>query len=207
MVARRTGVEVANTSDAEVIGDIYFRNASGQIVGTSSVGMAPKSQAHFNATAMLPNDSIGSVQIASSEEGALLAQSMVYIHDCDRNGIQTAYAASARTLGRKQQAGTGNTFLGMENILRLISTANVTVSPDFTLLTYLGESSSGKLPLTPFGAVDEQFSNNASYTFPADRYGTIAVWSPEEGQFLAGVAANTPQGARRTAQSRLTDSN
>ena len=178
-------VEVANTADEEVIGDIYFRNASGQIVGTSSVTMAAKSQSHFNATAMLPDDSIGSVQIASSKEGALLAQSMVYIHDCDRNGIQTAYAASARTLGRRKQAGTGNTFLGMDNVLRLVSTSNLPVSPDFTLLTYLGESSSGKLPLTSFAAADEQLSNNASYNFPSDRYGTITVWSPEEGQFLA----------------------
>ena len=178
-------VEVANTSDEEVIGIISFKDADGQIVGISSVAMAAKSQSHFNATAMLETDSIGSVQIASSKPGALLSQSMVYIHDCDRNGIQTAYSASARMIGRRKQAGTGNTFLGMENVLRLVSTSNLPVSPDFTLLTYLGESSSGKLSLGSFAAADEQFSNTASYNFPSDRYGTIAVWSPEEGQFLA----------------------
>jgi hypothetical protein len=179
--------EVANTTASAVNATLTFRNSAGGVVGSTTDSIPAKAQIHYNAGALLVAGDIGSVELTSSAPGALIGQSMVYVHECDRAGIQTAYSSAAREVGRRLQVGTGNTFLSMTNNLRVISTSTSTQNVDFDLLTYLSEASGGTLSVAAKGARDEQFSGNPSYLFPTDRYGTVSMSSAAAQQYLAEV--------------------
>jgi len=172
-------VEVMNVRDKAVTARVIFRDASGAMVGETPFNYAPRSQYHFNASALLPKDIDGSVEVSSSDPGALITQSLVYFHDtCGSNSLQTAYASPGRIAGQDVQAGSFNTNIQMKNQLNIIGTTaqatpvNVEVRADGQLLSQivnsLGSLSTNALDL-----------NNASiFGTRQNQYGTITLRTP-----------------------------
>lgn len=114
--------EVINVREKPITAHLTFRGKDGEKIDQTSYLLDPMSQYHFNASALLDKGQNGTVILSASDPGSLIAQSSVYYHDCADNILQAGYSAPARIPGQDVQAGTVNTFLGMNNILTLIST-------------------------------------------------------------------------------------
>jgi len=179
-------VEVANVSSNPVDATLVFRGPDGSVVASTTQTIQPKAQSHFNASALLAEGDIGSIDIVSSAKSSLMAQSMVYVFDCDRAGIQTAYVSLAREVGRKDQAGTGNTFISMQNMLRTISTNSLEKTVKYTSSTFLNEQGSTTSSIPPRG-ISVMSLIGSELNFPADRYGTVIFGADEEKSYLSEI--------------------
>ena len=166
-------IEVANVTNAVNTVLLTFRDDLGNITAQSSNALAPRSQFHFNASIMLGGAFTGSVEIETNQANSIIAQSMNYILDCNANGVQTAYVTLAREPGRRSQVGTGNSFLDMENLLRVVSTTNSLTNTNIGLETFVGETSGTSFPLLANGCHDLDVSNDPTIIFPANRYGIL----------------------------------
>jgi hypothetical protein len=114
-------IEIVNVRSKLVTANLTFRSAFYTEPIVTSVAIPPLAQRHINASALLPEGGIGSVEIVSNEPGSLIAQSSVYFHDCASNRLQTSYTTPARIAGEDFQAGTFNLSIGMTNFLRVMN--------------------------------------------------------------------------------------
>ena len=194
--------EVANVRSIPVTATVSFRGENGNILGSSSVTLDPRSQYHFNAGALLPRGERGSISLASSHSGGLISQSLVYFHDCSRNRVQTAYAAQGRIAGQDVQTGSVNSFLGMTNELRLISALGASNTTATVLVRPFGTGALSPRQFT-IGANSAQMVSvngvNAAFAFPNSSYGTIAIQTPQARQLIPSVLRNRldPDGSGR----------
>jgi len=167
-------IEVANVTNAVNTVNLSFKDELGNLTAQSSNTLAPYSQFHFNASVLLNGAATGSVEIQTSTPNSIIAQSMNYILDCNNTAnVQTAYVTLAREPGRRAQVGTGNSFIDMDNLLRVISTTNNLTNVGLNVETFLGESSSVAFPLLANGCQDVNLSTDPSLIFPANRYGIL----------------------------------
>ena len=194
-------VEVTNVRSLPVTAYVTFRNEAGEILGGDHTTLNPKAQFHFNAGALLERGAIGSVKIDSDRAGSLLAQSLVYYHDCSQNRVQTAYATQSRIPGQDVQIGTANSFLGMENSLRMINSSIVDVGADITIRPF------GSAPLVPqhYSLRGSSILGlrvnglNANFNFPLNTYGTIRVQTTVSKQLIPQVLRVRPDPSRAGA--------
>ena len=181
-------VEVVNVREKPVTASLFLHSASGQTLpgGQINVEIPPRSQYHYNASVFLPKGEVGSAVLASSDKGALMAQSLVYYHDCSANKLQTAYVSQGRIAGQDVQAGSINTFLGMSYKLRVIGTSSAPSIVSGMIQTFdAGQSVvSLQIELPSFG-----INQVEGYTLavPADRYGALTLRENEAGMFTAEV--------------------
>ena len=177
-------VEVANvgTKSGEVT--LLFRGANGGLVASQKLNFKPKSQFHFNASAVLSKNSTGSVEIFA--DIPVVAQSMSYVHG-SKNNLQTGFASPARVTGRSDQVGTINTFLSMQDVLQVYSTTAETIDAGFEITSFSGGSFSGVVGLNNNAVSELEISNNSALNFPPDTYGAISLSTPKAGQALAEV--------------------
>ena len=183
--SQQNWVELSNVRERAVVATITFRDDSGANIGSTAISLARRSQFHFNATALLEKDRIGSVAIVGSEPGSLISQSAVYFHDCQANLLQTAYASQGRIAGRDKQAGTFNTFLGITNILKVIgtspfaSTYQLSVSSQGTVLFDQQQVIAG----TQANAFN--LSDQSIFGTTPNSYGSLSLQTPLPGQIVA----------------------
>lgn len=191
--------EVVNTREKTVNATVTFRSSDGTIVGQTSIPLAPKSQYHFNASALLPKGTDGSVKVDSSDQGALLTQSLVYFHDCSQNSLQTAFAAQGRIAGRDLMSGTMNSFLGMKNELFVASASTNTVSATLNITPY-GSSPLPQQNITVgTNAQALNVLNAQGSGFPENSYGVVRLNTNRR----PGVLAPFILRSRETADGRV----
>ncbi len=180
-------VEVSNGSSATETFTVTFRDGAGAVVGSVTDSYAPKAQINYNASAMLPAGQIGSVQVSSTNSTAVVAQSLVYIYECDSNAVQTAYMTRLNRPGKMTQVGTGNTFIQMDNSLRTVNTSASAVTMGFDITSFLGEMASGSVSLGANSVDFTDLSDNPTVGFPDDRYGILQTNSSLPGQTVSEV--------------------
>ncbi len=179
-------LEVVNVLPSEVQATVIFRDEDGSVASTDTVTIAPKAQYHFNAGVLLDSGKLGLAEIRSSVPNALIAQSLVYYQDCDRNQMQTAYSTSAKVRNRETEAtGTLNTFLNMESVFRAFSTRGSSVSTNFTVSSFTGDSANDSLSLSAYNGDEIFISNNSTYNFPTSANGTIQMTTSTAGDVFA----------------------
>ncbi len=183
-VSMTNWVEVVNTGSKTANFHINFRGANGSIVASTNAQAAPKSQLHFNASALLPVKSSGSAEIVS--DVPLVVQSLSYVHG-SKNELQSGFVIPARNAGRAQQAGSINTFLNMQNVFGLISTSPAVSSADFTIASFSGGTYQGSVDLAGSGASSLGLSNNPVLNLPSNTYGAVVVDTGAEGVGLAEI--------------------
>jgi|GEM_PF-4193729 len=177
-------LEVINTRERSITANVQFRAPNGAPVSTSSIRLAPRAQFHFNASAFLDKDTNGSVQLTSSDPNSIVSQSNVYYHDCQDNLLQTAYASQARLPGRDKQAGSFNTFLGITNLVRVISTNELGGNFQLTLQsggTILFDQTQA---INGANALQFNLSDFGTFNTAADRNGSLTVRTTQPGQVL-----------------------
>jgi hypothetical protein len=182
-------VEVVNTREIPVTATLVFRGTDGIVrAAPTDLQLAAKSQYHFNAGALLDSGDVGSVSVLSSDQGALITQSLVYYHDCAENKVQTAYVSLGRLAGAAKQAGSINTFLGMKDELRVITTASQQIEVAAELRTFDSISSpvSDVLTLQSLGTTFVE-SGSSVMSVTEDRYGALTLTTKEQGSFVAEV--------------------
>ncbi len=160
---------------------VSYRGKSGGIFSAGTQTIGAKSQFHFNASAVLPKASSGSVEITSN--GLIIAQSMSYITGVN-NQLFAGFQSVARTKRRANQVGSINTFLNMQNVITAFSTTTSTISPTFTMTSFRGGVTTGVLTL---GSAQLQAAQPNSSQFPSDTYGSYAISSPNEGQVMSEI--------------------
>jgi len=127
------------------------------------------------------------VQVSSSTPGAVVAQSLVYIFECDSNQVQTAYMTRLNSPGQVSQIGTGNTFFQMDNNLRTISTTTGSTNIDFGITSFTGAFGSGSFVLAPGSTNRTDLSDNPAVGFADDNYGILEMDSNLGGEFVSEV--------------------
>lgn len=162
-------VEVVNVREKEIVVTVEFRSEAGEVVGTETMTLTPRTQFHFSGHGLLASGTVGTVKVSTSEPGSLISQSVAYYHDCSENKLQTAYASPARMPGRDLQVGTYNTFLGVKNLIRIMSTSGTPVNYELSVKPQGGES---MVVTSTIGA-----SENIAMTLSED--GTLFTLSPD----------------------------
>ena len=181
--ARATNwLEVANVGQVPTNLSVVFRSANGEIAGDSTITLNPRTQFHFNASALLDPNAQGAAEITTSEPNAAIAQSLTYFHDCEWNSVQTAFVAPAKSRGIRTITGSANTFLGMENSLRVIRTTDEGILANLVLNPFNGGSSSTQLDFNRNVLNVVNINQQDTIEFAADSYGTVLVGSPAAGQ-------------------------
>lgn len=185
--------EVVNVRAVPVTASLAFRNESGSNVALSSVTLDPHAQFHFNAGALLPAGARGSVKLDSNLPGGLVAQSLVYYHDCSTNRVQTAYVIQARAAGQDIQVGSANSFLGMRNSLRMINAKANEVVAAATVSPFGGGGALGPVQTTisSGGSASVELNGEGSaFGFPSDAYGALQVQTTVPSSVIPFVLRN-----------------
>jgi len=177
--------EVTNVREKSVRANLNFRNDRGQVLQSTEVTISPRAQFHFNGGILLPAGTVGSLQLSSSDPGALLSQSAVYYHDCQANTLQSSYATPGRIAGQDVQSGTFNTNLAMKNLLRVTSTTEATLSYATTLRSFNGFLAEQTSQLTSLRTNSIDTSAASSFATPTDLYGTLTIRTDAPRKFVA----------------------
>lgn len=175
-------VEVVCVSN-EVCGlEIVVRRADGTEALRRNDSFAPKSQYHINASALLEADSDGSVEIRGTRP--IVLQSMSYVHG---TGLEAGFSIAGRTKGRGVQAGSINTFIGMQNTLTAISTQDDPVDAGYLIKFFGGETLSGVFSFGAGALSTLDISQGNTINVPSDTYGAISLSTPFQGEALYDV--------------------
>ena len=146
-------IEVVNTENHEISVNLKYFDAEGQQKGEELVKVPPFSQHHFYATDKLDGDSIGQA-LVTSQDGGILAQSMVYYRDCKNHRLKTAYATQGYSESEKPEWVTSfNTFLEMNNIVRALSGGNLDRTISYRADSFSGKGFQGEVKIPNNGAV------------------------------------------------------
>ncbi len=180
-------VEVINVREKNVTAKLTFRDDAGKTLGSTSEKIKPLSQKHFNASALLPKNVVGSVEISGDAPGSLIAQSAVYFHDCQVNALQSSYASAARIPGQDVMAGSVNTFLGMTNFLSMIGTNGSTSDFDITGMSFGEPLNPVSVQLSGRKTVVLNLNSESALDAKPNSYGTVIVRSPQAGQAVAEI--------------------
>ncbi len=180
-------VEVVNVRDIPVRARAIFKNVGGTITGDQRMVLAPKSQFHFNATAMLPAGGLGTVEISSEEPKGLISQSLVYYHDCEVNQLQTAYVTPLAKRGNSSLAGTANTFLEMENLFRTYATVPDSVTVQYSIRPVGGDEVSDAFILQEQRIKEINLNNNPVFSLPSNSYGILTLATGAAGDAASQV--------------------
>lgn len=186
--------EVTNVRSVPATAIVSFRDQNGAEIGRDSVVLNPKSQFHFNAGALLPKGTYGSVKLDSDLSGALISQSLVYYHDCSQNRVQTAYAVQSRIPGQDVQTGSVNSYIAMVNDLRLINGATALTAATVTVRPFgANPQTPAQFNLTGNSTLAVMVNGlNAAFPFPSDTYGTIKVQTAQPKKLIPFVLRTRP---------------
>ncbi len=179
-------VEVANVSSSVSTVLLSFRDKNGLLFSTTSVPLQPLSQYHFNAGSLLANrgSDLGLVAVSADIANSIVAESVVYYHDCSANSLQTGYNIQGDTAPEVPLVGSFNRFLGMENELTIVGTTGVSRSINLLLRSGGDDIHESTRTVSNFSSLllnlnDEEFSTST------DTIGVISLDSSRNQSFLA----------------------
>lgn len=171
-------IEVGNVQDAPIEAKLIFRDESGIELGQTTATIEGKSQVHFNGSALLASGKRGSAKISSDVAGSLVAQSVVYYHDCKDNKTQSAYVSQGRIGMDLRQSGTFNTFLGMKNLLTIINTSADSFQTKVQAHGSANANATIQNDITGQQTVSTNIGENETLNTPANDYGTLSIETP-----------------------------
>ena len=178
-------VEVINVTTSSVAAALTFYDEEGDLAGTTSVNLYPHSQYHFNGSALIDAGTYGSVHIASNTPSGLLSQSVVYIHECQSNDIQTAYALPAVAAGAYPIFGSYNRFLNMQNDLLVVNVGPLGRTIDMTLRSNGQTLYEDNFNVRDHAVARLDLNDETTYSTAADTYGTIELEDNTPASFIA----------------------
>ncbi len=177
-------VEVANVRNKTVVATLRFRDSDGVDIGETEVPLRPMGVQHVNASGMLPLGFNGSVTLSASDAGALVAESVVYFHDCEENEIQSAFSTPGRSAGYTYQTGSYNHFVDSNNHIRILNVSDDSTDVRLDIRGVDSSQAEHFQTLAPKGMLNINISNPNVVALPSDSYGTVSVQSPEENTVL-----------------------
>lgn len=110
-------LELGNTSNHANPVQLTWYDMNGELLKSETATLPPYAQQHYIPTDVLPEGSYGSVRITATSN--IIAGVASYLPE-------TAYYQSAREIFGTIQSGTYNTYLGMDNWLRIVNSAATT---------------------------------------------------------------------------------
>jgi hypothetical protein len=179
-------VEVTNVAATAATATLDFYTNRGVLAGSSAVTLGSKAQFHFNGSVLIDERTYGSVKISSDTASALVAESVVYVHGCNTNLLQTAYVLPAVVPAAIFPInGSFNRFLEMQNDLLVVNVSAFRRGFDLTLSSggaqlYSNSVFSNSLAVSQLNLNDETVFGTA-----ADTYGTIEIDSVNPASFIA----------------------
>ena len=191
-------IEVANITNQDIEIKVKYRDRFGNTIKIKQPGgseknairqiFKPKSQFHFNATAMLEKNEIGTVQISSTTPNSFIAQTLNYVFDCDANQVLSAYVSVAKGESKQIQLGSINTFLGIENVLRLINISkNGNSNSLLDINTINGQTFDFLQSVFQLGIKDLNLNTEPQILLPTKQYGTIRIESGADNETIGEV--------------------
>ncbi len=179
-------VEVACVSNTSCDVLIRYVQSDGVQAIQEVLTLAPKSQLHRNASAILKVRSIGSVHVVPLK-GKVIAQSLSYVNG-SQNNLQTAFVSPARAPGGQVQSGSINTYLGIQNVLNTFSTSSTTTSANY-LLTPFGSGApvSGSMVIGGESVNSMSINENSALNIGYDIYGALRLSTANPGSVSSEV--------------------
>jgi len=107
--------------------------------------------------------------------------------ECDSSFVQTAYMVQLRGPGGENQVGSGNTFIQMENFLRLVSTNDASSLTNFSLTSFSGVTGEDMVNLPSGGTQEVMISNNPAIGFGENQYGILEVGAGSNSSLVGSV--------------------
>ncbi len=177
-------LEVVNVDSIPAEIEFIFKSAEGAVLFTQGYRIPAKGQYHFNAGALLPKGTAGSVEVKSNAN--IISQGMSYAHGTD-NSLLSGFSSVARPAGAQEQVGTINTFLGMKNVFELISTTSGASDLDFQITTVGGVTNTGVLGLGSSSNQAFQITDNSTLNISENTYGAMIFKADAAGKFMGEV--------------------
>ena len=191
-------VEIVNTKGTTESVKASFYDNEGNELEVMRVELKGKEQRHINASGILAlrSDISGSVKIEGNSRDSIISQSLVYYQDCNANGLQTAYASTARISAGNAQLGTFNSFLNISNQLTVISAVRdllptVLTTRYFSIENALVEDSQNR-ELQSLDTLAIDFSE--TFDIPDNRNGIILLDSGEGRVVVENLRVRTVNG-------------
>ncbi|MCB0324954.1 MAG: hypothetical protein KDD69_15330 [Bdellovibrionales bacterium] len=167
-------LEVVNITDQEVRVGISLHSASGTLLESIDATLAPNSQTHIDAAALLPPGEVGYAMVKPEAPKSIIAQSMVYFRDLASGSVTSLYGSQARPLSSCAQSGSFNLFLGMENWLTV---ANASLEPLDVVVSLSGATVSSNTPYTipAQGALSLPLHDGGVFGTTPNTYGLVTI--------------------------------
>lgn len=167
-------VEVVNSSASSITVSARFFAQNGQPLRDElSIPIAPHSQRHVNASALLGPNASGLVRFASSTPHSLLAHSLFYFYAAD-GSIESMYGTRALPIAGTDLAGSYNLFLEMYNWLKVSNPTSVPATARILVHTASGIREEQHL-LAPYSTLELPLHDSARFGTVADSYGLVEV--------------------------------
>ncbi|MDD2942505.1 MAG: carboxypeptidase-like regulatory domain-containing protein [bacterium] len=162
-------LELGNTSNSANPVQLTWYGMNGELLKSETATLPPYAQQHFIPTDVLPEGSYGLVRITATSN--ILAGAASYLPE-------TAYYQSAHEVFGTIQSGTYNTYLGMDNWLRIVNASSATqmatISYGMTNATISVPAHGRRDILIPTGSATQN-------------YGSFTLQSTVPGVFTASV--------------------
>jgi V8-like Glu-specific endopeptidase len=187
-------LEVLNFGGGTAVVTVRFFDQQGVEISSETAKIHPQAQQHFNASAALGPDKVGSAEI-TAPQGSIAAQSMYYFRSSsDDGGIETMYGSQAREASSDTLSGSYNLFLGMFNYLKLINTSANTLRVDLDVTSLASAGSAHSYFIPAKGSMDLPIHDSAQFGTLPESYGSLRV-SPNSGGLITEVLRLKPSQA------------
>ena len=172
-------VEVLNVDTSTANFVLNFRKEDGTSVGSTNFALQAKEQFHFNADTLLDlkNGKHGMVSLEPVVGDKIVAQSVVYYHDCKSNVLQSAYNIAGKTPSSLSPfVSSFNRFLSMENELFILNASGTARTVGLTLRESGNTIHTSSFSIPFYGTTNKSL-NASTFGTSADTYGIIQVTS------------------------------
>lgn len=173
-------LELANISNNTNSIAVSWHDQEGTEVSTVTEILTAYSQKHFIASAVLGGAAAGTISIDG--QGPVIAGTAQYFYD-HGGRITSGHYTEARESFGTTLSGSFNTYLGMDNWLRL---GNLTNSNQTVVVGY-GNSNSTSIFLPAYGRRDAIIPTSEQEINPYGSYGSFTLTLPEPGAVSASM--------------------
>lgn len=133
-------LELTNTHTGKVLVGLQLTDSPGKELAYAEVYLEPHRQIHLDISKLLRTNGAleGLLTISPDVPNSILAQGMSYYRDEKTGSITSMYGSQSREALGSSLAGSYNTFLRMENWIKVGSTSSVPAEAKISVLTPAG---------------------------------------------------------------------
>lgn len=177
-------LEVANVLGSPISVTLEFFDANGTLVSSGVATLAAHAQQHFNAGALLPAGTSGSVRVTPSVPNAIIGQSMFYFRNPQTGSITAMYGSALQEAFGNEQFGSYNLFLGMSNWLKIFNLRDTATEVTVTVHNSSGNPNVRVIQLAPNQGIDLGLHDTASFGTSLNTYGVVQLETEQSGAVL-----------------------